>query len=1285
VSPATVLIADAQEAFRVGLVRMLKAEPDITVVGEACNCPEAINKALQLKPRVILMDLNLALRQGDKAIARIRETIPLAMIVIIADSLRDDDVLQALSAGAQGYMMRSSPHTEIAWAIKRAALGEVVLSPSIALRLMKELQEIKARPNLSSREEEVLDLLGQGLSNIEIAERLVVSLNTVKTHIHRLRGKLALRSRRDLSNYATRRQMNASPNYNMVSPALDVTEPSFADTTLSPRQESSVIEPVTGEYKQATALSLELDWHSDIPKSIMTEKPEELIEDAIDIMTNEVRRHQGTVVWFRSSGFIALFGVPGIKEHAPQRALNAALSISEHAKQYGNQVRKSGIRIDARLGVNSGDVLVEGKGDDANTNYIRTGITSDLAVKAQDTAQPGAIVVTHNTYQLIKNEFSFEPLGQLRIKEEEPVKTYLLLEHSPGTIKPQSAVAHRLKRFVGRDREIEALKEAYARAEEGSGQVIGILGEAGIGKSRLLAEFIEELPHDRSTCLEGSCIHHGDSVPFLPFLQSLRCYFSIVEVDSEPVICNKMKAKITALDEGLMTALAPLQDILALAVADNEYMKLEPMKKRERLFEAVRDLLLLDSRARTIVCVIEDCQWIDKTSEELLSYLIDSLSAARILFIMLYRPEYSHSWAGRSNYSQIRLNELPAQASADLAQSILGEGKPSPDLQQFIIDRCGGNPLFLEEMISSLLENGCIDKRDNCYVMNMNPSQIKIPSSIRDTIAARIDRLDPDAKYVAQTASVIGREFSYKTLEAIARDKQNLKHCLLRLQSADFLCQQSVFPEPRYMFKHVLIQEGAYHSLPRKYRREIHQSIAQALEQQYRGRLEEVYEFLSYHNLRGQNLVQACHYLKLSGDKASRRSSNTEALHLYQQALDTLQKQDESQDNLKKQLELRLAMDRPLRSLDYPEGSLKNCQEAVKLADSLNDEVSKSTACSNLGWYHMVHGQPELGLTEMETAFYQAADAEAPDLVVPVAINLVQAFLATANFKKLVEVANAACPLLEKTGRESVYSGGICSENAYCTLLTWSGSALAMMGEFEKSKLVLEKSLAYARKINDTAAVAIALEVCGASLYYKGDCELALQYLNESLPTLKNVGNSMILGACWGSLGITHMLLGDCRRAMECIENGLALQQQSGANPYLCNFFWAKGWVAIEDGRFPEARCALEECIRIAQINESRGSEGCALVLLARTLSKMENPDYLKAEQSIISGMQIFNEFEMRPWHAMGQFYLGELFTNKGNKDEALESLKKAESEFRRMGMDYWLRKAHELQAKLQV
>lgn len=652
--------------------------------------------------------------------------------------------------------------------------------------------------------------------------------------------------------------------------AVDYSEPQsytpkfLADKILTTRSS------IEGERKLVTVLFADVANYTAISEKLDPEEVHQIMDGCFRILMDEIHRYEGTINQFTGDGVMALFGAPVAHEDHAQRACYAALSIQKALEEFGQELKNGrGVEFKMRIGLNSGPVIVGSIGDDLRMDYTAVGDTTNMAARMENLARPGAIFVSKDTHRLVRDFFEFESLGKVELKGKvQPQEVYEIVEVGEVKTRIGASVAKGLTRFVGRKDSMDALRGALEEVKAGSGQVVGIVGEAGVGKSRILLEFKNQLPQNKYAYLEGRCLHFGSAMSYLPFLDVLRSYFEIEENDREPVIKKKLAERIAGLDEKSESALPPLMELLSLEVEDEDYIKLGPQQKRERTFEAIRNLLIRVSQERLLVLAVEDMHWIDKASEDLLDYLIGWLAGTHILLILLYRPEYTHQWGSKSYYRKIGLNQLTAQSSTELVQAILEGGEVSPEIRDLILNRASGNPLYIEELTHNLLENNSIRKKNHQFVLGGKAADLQIPKTIQGIIAARMDRLEDNLKRTMQVASVIGRDFAFRILQTVTGLRTELKAYLLNLQGLEFIYEKSLFPELEYIFKHALTQEVAYNSLLHKRRKEIHERIGKAIEQVYAERLSEFFEMLAYHFDQGEVWDKAVEYYVKAGVKA---------------------------------------------------------------------------------------------------------------------------------------------------------------------------------------------------------------------------------------------------------------------------------------------------------------------------------------------------------------------------------------------------------------------------------
>ena len=1030
---------------------------------------------------------------------------------------------------------------------------------------------------------------------------------------------------------------------------------------------------VEGERKQVTVLFADVSGFTSLSEDMDPERVRDLMKPCLAVMTEEIQHFEGTVAHFLGDGVMALFGAPIAHEDDPQRALHAALGIRERLRDQARKLRQQGLEFDIHLGLNTGLVVVGRIGEDLSMEYTAMGDTVNLASRMQSTAGPGAIRVAESTYRLAEGYFEFRPLGEIEVKgRKQPVKAYELLGPGRARTRMGVSVARGLTPFVGRQKELRHLLDCYERAKKGQGQVVGIVGEPGVGKSRLILQVKGAIPTDECTCLQGECLHYGEATPYLPVLNILRFYFGLEEGEPEPLAKRKMKDKVRGLDERLETFLPPLHEILSLRVEDDAYLKLEPQKRRERTFEAIRNLWIRESQSRPLIVIVEDLHWMDKTSQEFLDHLIGRLMGARLLLLLLYRPEYSNPWASKTYYSQISLDEFPPEASMEMVHALFAEGQVAPDLRDLILKKAAGNALFMEEFSRALLERGCIRQSDGHYALAVAPAEIKVPETIQGIIGARIDGLEEAIKQTIQVASVIGREFPLGILQRVLPGERGLEDHLGQLQGLELVYEKSAFPEAEYAFKHALTQEVAYNSLLLKKRKDIHSRTGKAIEELYPDRLEEFCQLLAYHYSQAEEWEKAYSYLAVSATRAKLGYSTQECMRSLTGAIDALTRLPASEENIRRSIDLRISVADGIVPVGHPEGYLPILQEGERLAGELGDERSRARLRAGLGTIYTLQGDTVRAMQYSEEAFTDAERAQDVELMSGVGMNLFLTYGRQGLTGKCAEMAAKAVVLLEKTGKQSEMLN--LPLQPYCQFLGYLGTSLGFLGSFREGEEYCEKALRLAQETNNRLNRAFAAQFYGTLLCVKGDGQNAVPQLQKSVELCAET--EMVAMEPWlrFCLGWARTELGDYERALNDINKGIEINQRLGLGEYILSaayLFRGQTYLEMED--YVLARTSLEEALRLTRVNQERWFEGMALIYLGRTLGKLDAINIKQAEAHIRQGIHMQEEMKHRPSAAVGYLYLGELYTDAGRKKEALELLSKAKVMFREMGMDYWL------------
>jgi class 3 adenylate cyclase/predicted ATPase len=666
-----------------------------------------------------------------------------------------------------------------------------------------------------------------------------------------------------------------------------------------------------GERKQVTVLFADMKGSMELLADRDPEEARKILDPVLEHMMEAVHRYEGTVNQVMGDGIMALFGAPLAHEDHAVRACYAALRMQESVKRYAEGVRRTeGIPIQIRVGLNSGEVVVRSIGSDLKMDYTAVGQTTHLAARMEQMAMPGSILITPVTLRLAEGYVQVKSLGPVNVKGmNEPVEVHEVTGAGLARSRLQRAAARGLTRFVGRNAEMEQLWKALEQAGAGHGQVVSVVGEAGVGKSRLFHEFTHSHRTEGWLIVESGSVSYGKATPYLPLIDLLKAYFKIHDRDNQRDIREKVTGKLLTLDKTLEPALPALLSLLDVPAEDQQWRNLDPLQRRQRTLEAIKRLLLRESQVQPLLLVLEDLHWIDSETQSFLDSLIDSLPTAPLLLLVNYRPEFRHDWGSKTYYSQLRIDPLPPESAGELLQTLVGEDAKLQPLKQLLIKRTEGNPFFLEETVRTLVEaKALVGERGNYRFVGAIES-IQLPATVQAVLAARIDRLSPEEKRLLQSAAVIGKDVPFALLETIAdQSQEELRPCLSGLQAAEFLYETRLFPDVEYTFKHALTHEVAYGSVLQERRRSLHARIVQAVERLYPDRLTENVELLAHHALRGELWEKAVEYLHQAGSKAAARCTYKEAASYFQQALEVLGHLPETRDTIAQAIDIRIAL-----------------------------------------------------------------------------------------------------------------------------------------------------------------------------------------------------------------------------------------------------------------------------------------------------------------------------------------------------------------------------------------
>ena len=672
--------------------------------------------------------------------------------------------------------------------------------------------------------------------------------------------------------------------------------------------DANVSENFEGERKTVTALFADIKGSMDLMEDLDPEEARAIVDPALKLMIDAVHRFDGYIVQSTGDGIFALFGAPLAHEDHPQRSLYAALIMQDEVKRYAEKLRaEKGVNLQVRVGANTGEVVVRSiKTGAGHVEYTPIGHSTSLASRLQALAAPGSIAVSETVRKLAEGYFALKPLGPARIKGvSEPVDIFEVTGLGPLRTRLQRAAGRGLTKFVGREREMEAMRNAAELARAGHGQIVAAMAEAGTGKSRLFFEF-KAKNQSGWTVLETFSVSHGKASAYFPVIDLLHNYFKIIGDDDERSRRAKVIGSVLALDRALEDALPYLFALLGIVEGDDPLAQMDGQVKKRRTLDAIKRILLRESLNQPLMVFFEDLHWIDDETQAFLNLLADSIGTARLLLLVNYRPEYSHHWTNKTYYTQLRLDPLGKEGAEEMLTALLGDSTEVRPLRQLIIERTGGNPFFMEETYQVLLDEGALIRDGAIVRLTKSLNELKIPPTVQAILASRIDRLPPDEKDLLQALAVIGKEFQLSLVRAVtAKTDDELNRMLGNLQLAEFIYEQPAVGEVEYSFKHALTQEVADNSVLTERRRITHKRTADAIETLFAERLEDHLGELAHHYLLSPDVVRGIRYARLAAEQALGRSAYNEASAMLEAALKLLDKHPDSTERLRAELGLR--------------------------------------------------------------------------------------------------------------------------------------------------------------------------------------------------------------------------------------------------------------------------------------------------------------------------------------------------------------------------------------------
>jgi tetratricopeptide (TPR) repeat protein len=871
-------------------------------------------------------------------------------------------------------------------------------------------------------------------------------------------------------------------------------------------------------------------------------------------------------------------------------------------------------------------------------------------------------------------------LGPVPVKGlVEPVEVFELVGASSLRRRLQAAAARGLTPFVGRQQELEALHQALARAQTGRGQVVALVGEAGVGKSRLVYEGVHSHRTQGWRVLESASVSYGKATPYFPVIDLLKRYCHVDDGDDARTIRAKVTGQVLTLDETLQEALPALLALLEAVPDDSPFLKLDPPQRRQRTLDGLRRVLLCESQVQPLLLVCEDLHWIDTETQALLDRLVESLPTARLVLLVNYRPEYQHGWGSKTYYTQLRLDPLPPASADEFLQALLGDDPSLTPLKQLLIARTEGNPFFLEESVRTLVETGVLVGEPGAYRLAQALPTIQVPATVQAVLAARIDRLPPEEKRLLQTAAVIGTEVPLPLLQAIAEVPDEAVHRgLAHLQAAEFLYETSLFPEREYTFKHALTHEVAYGALLRERQRLLHGRIVAVIEQRYADRLTEQVERLAHHALRGEVWDKAVVYYRQAGDKAVARSASREAVACFEQALVALAHLPEGRERQEQAIDVRFGLRHALGQRREHGRVLTYLREAEGLAQALGDQRRLGWVATYMANQFWITGDPQRAVEVGQRALALAGTLGDAALQVVTHLVLGRAYYALGDYPQAIDLLRQNLVALEgELLRERFGLPGLPSVMSR----SWLTRCLTELGAFTEGLAHGEESLRIAEAVDNPNSLFSACYSIGHVYLRKGEFHQATAWLERGLEVGKVLDIPLLLYGSSSVLGYAYVLAGRVSEALPLLEQSGSMEAREILSGTV-RVWLSEAYLRL--GRLDEALALAARGLEFCRMHAQQGEQAWALRLLGEIHAHRQPPQAEPAEAAYREALTLAEALGMRPLQAHCHYGLGTLYATLGQHEQARVELSLAIELYKAMEMAFWLPEAERVLAEVQ-
>ncbi|HYB43951.1 MAG TPA: adenylate/guanylate cyclase domain-containing protein, partial [Candidatus Methylomirabilis sp.] len=1021
-----------------------------------------------------------------------------------------------------------------------------------------------------------------------------------------------------------------------------------------------------GERKHVTVLFADVSASMAVLARHDAEEAEALFDRVIEFMVEAVRRYEGTVTQVLGDGIMALFGAPLAHEDHAVRACYAALRMQERISAYGDDAQRTyGIPILIRVGLNSGEVVLRALGADSALSAV--GQTVHVASRMEQLAKPGTTLATRDTADLGGRRVRTRPLGTVNVKGlADPMEVFEIVGAARSGVRAESP-SPAASPLVGREGELARLTAVLDRVCEGAGLLVALSGEPGIGKTRLVREFLR-------VCRARGCVAFGSAgQPYTRAtghrvgLDIIRSYFGLDPSEAPAAIREKVGSTMRALDPELAEQVPAMVWQLGVLEASNPLWRLDAATRRQRGFEANFRLIAAEARRQPFVLLLENLQWVDSGAEDSIRIFAKTLTPFTLALIT-YRPEYDDRWVQETGATHLHLDPLVPKTAGELLDLLLGAEPSLAPVKRLLVERAGGNPFFLEESIRELVQSGALVGERGDYRLDHPVTAIHVPSTVRSVLEARMDRLSPEDKRVLQCAAVIGEHVPTGLLEAVTeRLGEETRAALARLRQAEFLEEEALFPEPVYAFRHSLTHDVAYGSLLLERRRALHARVLAALEQLPADASDGITEALAYHAAHAELWEPAVRYARAAGLKTDAGRGHREAVALFEQALAALEHLADDAAHRALGVDLRDELARALVPLGENPRMAAMLREAEAMAAALGDDARRARTLALLCTAYWEVGDSANAMETGERAVALAERAGDPDLQVMANFSLGGATRAIGDYRGAVALLRRNLPLTE--GERAAHHFGFAAAASVLTRghLAWS---LAELGEFPEAVQRADEAIRLAQLDGNAFGQTHAHLALGGTLLRQGRLAEAMPVLERGLGLAKDA--PFLYAPTAGDLGVVYAMSGRPAAGIELAERAVAQAERMGRLGRLALIVTHLGDSYLFAGRLEEAALQAQRALRLAGERGERGNQVYAHRLAGLIAAEEDPPRVEVARQHLGQALALAETLRARALVARCHLGLGHLERRLGEADAAGRHLDIAGRMLESMRMKYW-------------